>query len=105
MSGYETRDMTGKLFKNERKAKESQPDYTGECVIDGQAHYMDAWLKTSDTGRRWMSFSFKPKAGPQQAVQPQSARARPAPPKSGLPPGRAESSGPYAPVENDDIPF
>ena len=61
MSKYEQRDNSGSLFKNERKEKETHADYRGECLIDGVAYYMDAWLKKADSGRTWMSFSFKPK--------------------------------------------
>lgn len=63
---YETRDNSGRLFKNEEKKTDKHPDYSGEALVDGQTYFMDAWLKTADSGRRWMSFSFKPK---QQATQ------------------------------------
>ncbi len=86
---YETRDNTGKLFKNEKKEKDSHPDYTGTALVNGVEHYMDAWLKTSDSGRKWMSFSFKPK----QAKAP--------------PPAPAPSRRPPPPAAHDDsdIPF
>lgn len=61
MSKYEQRDNSGSLFKNEEKESERHPDYSGMCVINGVEMYMDAWLKTADSGRRWMSFSFKAK--------------------------------------------
>jgi hypothetical protein len=64
MSKYEQRDNTGSLFKNLNKEKDTHADYRGECLIDGVAYYMDCWLKTADSGRKWMSFSFKPKARP-----------------------------------------
>ena len=58
---YETRDNTGRLFKNEKKEKDTQPDYTGTALVGGVEHFMDAWIKRSENGRTWMSFSFKPK--------------------------------------------
>lgn len=73
---YETKDYTGKLFKNEKKEKDTHPDYTGTALIGGVDHFMDAWLKTSEGGRKWMSFSFKPK---QKQAQPPAPPARPAP--------------------------
>lgn len=74
MSKYEQRDNSGSLFKNERKEKETHADYRGECLIDGVAYYMDAWLKTAESGRKWMSFSFKPKGNP--ATKPAPTKGR-----------------------------
>lgn len=69
MSKYETKNLTGSLFKNERKEKDTHPDYQGECLIDGKPYYMSAWLKAAESGRRWMSFSFKPKEAPKKSPQ------------------------------------
>lgn len=69
MRKYEQRDNSGSLFKNERKEKDTHADYRGECLIDGVSYYMDAWLKTSESGRKWMSFSFKPKEQRQSKPQ------------------------------------
>ena len=82
MSNYQQRDNSGALFKNEEKRSENGPDYSGSCVIDGADYFFDAWLKTADSGRRWMSFSFKRK-DKQSATQP----ARPAPKTHGDRPG------------------
>ena len=73
---YETRDNTGRLFKNEKKTAENHPDYTGTAMLGGVEHFMDAWLKTSASGTKWMSFSFKPKQ-----KQAEAPPARPAPSK------------------------
>lgn len=48
---YETRDNSGRLFKNEDKKSDKHPDYSGDALIDGQAYFMDAWLKTVDPVR------------------------------------------------------
>lgn len=56
----EKRDFTGILFKNDRKQKDTHPDYTGSCTINGVEHFMDAWIKTGAKGK-FMSFSFKVK--------------------------------------------
>jgi uncharacterized protein (DUF736 family) len=68
VSKYEQKDMSGSLFKNEQKQTDRHPDYSGTATIDGVEMFMDAWIKTADTGRKWMSFSFKPKQ--QQAAKP-----------------------------------
>ncbi len=67
MGKFEMKPESGNLFKNQRKEKETHPDYQGECLVGGVSYYMSAWVKTAESGRRWMSFSFKPK---QQAQTP-----------------------------------
>lgn len=83
---YETKDYTGRLFKNDKKEKDTHPDYTGTALIGGVEHFMDAWIKRSDSGKTWMSFSFKPK---QKQAQPPATPAR-----------KVASS-----VADDDVPF
>ena len=62
MSNYEQRDNSGVLFRNERKEEPSHADYQGNAMIDGQEYWMNAWLKDGKNGK-FMSFSFRPKAG------------------------------------------
>ncbi len=100
---YETRDNSGRLFKNEEKKNERGPDYSGDCTINGEAFYMDAWLKTADSGRKWMSFSFKPKqqrAGAQGGTQPYPSTQKPSAPQK--PAGKP--CGGFADMD-DDVPF
>lgn len=61
MSNFEQRDMSGVLFRNNRKEKDTHPDYNGTCMIDGSEYYMNAWLKESKNGNKFFSFSFKEK--------------------------------------------
>lgn len=58
---YEQRDNSGSLFKNDRKEKESHPDYKGTAMIDGKMYWLSAWLKTGNNGSKFFSFAFKPK--------------------------------------------
>ncbi len=84
MSNFEKRDNSGSLFKNETKTNEKGPDYSGSCTIDGVEFFMDSWLRTAETGRKWMSFSFKQKtkqsAAPAPAQQRRSNRDDDTPP-------------------------
>lgn len=96
MSNYQTRDNSGSLFKNEEKRSENGPDYSGSCVIDGADYFFDAWLKTAESGRRWMSFSFK-KKDKQSATTPQRQTPRTHGDRPGGPKNRHS--------EDSDIPF
>lgn len=58
---YETKPETGSLFRNEKKEKETHADYRGECLVDGQPYYMDAWVNTSKNGKKYLSVKFKAK--------------------------------------------
>lgn len=54
----EQKDNTGVLFKNDTKTKDTQPDYTGSCVVDGKEKRLACWIKTSSTGKKYMSVAF-----------------------------------------------
>jgi uncharacterized protein (DUF736 family) len=51
----------GALFKNDKKESDRHPDYRGSINIDGKEFWLDAWLKTSKAGKKFMSLSVKPK--------------------------------------------
>lgn len=56
---YEIRDLSGSLFKNERKEKETHPDMNGTAMIDGKKYYISAWLKEGASGKPFTSMAFK----------------------------------------------
>lgn len=68
---------SGVLFKNERKEKDSHPDYTGNINVNGTEMWLSAWIKQGQKGK-FMSLSVKPKEQARQAPAPQRATA-PAP--------------------------
>ncbi len=59
---YEQKNMTGTLFRNEKRTEENnQPHATGSALIEGIAYYVSAWTKTDKNGNKFQSLSFKAK--------------------------------------------
>ena len=60
MSDFEHKDMTGNLFKNEKKEKETQPAYNGGCKVRGEVYQISAWVnKSQKTGKSYFNFKFQ----------------------------------------------
>lgn len=76
------RELSGILFKNDRKTSDKHPDYKGRATIDGQELYISAWVKEGRNGK-FMSLSFKSPADQREVL----------------------SNGDGAPVDDEDIPF
>lgn len=60
MASDQQRDNSGALFKNDKKVRDNQPDYTGKAVIDGTEYRLSAWIKEAKSGRKYMSLAFTP---------------------------------------------
>lgn len=56
---FELKDNSGSLFKNDKKEKDTHPNATGKCLIDGKLYYISSWTKEGNKGR-FQSLSFKP---------------------------------------------
>jgi len=54
----ETKTNTGAIFKNDKKTKETQPDYRGKVNVDGKELEISLWLKTSKAGTSYFSAAF-----------------------------------------------
>lgn len=86
---YEKKPESGALFRNDKKEKDSHPDYKGDALIDGKLYWVSSWVNESKGGKKYMSLAFKLKD--EQAA-----------PKPDAP---AQSSGAVDDEFNDACPF
>lgn len=116
MSQYDN-SLRGALFVNDRKEKDTHPDYRGSLEDDtGREFWVSAWIKTSGKGAKYLSLALTPKNddAPQQRSpqakqsdaagflannQDKIAKHRPAPSSA------APKPAPDFDSFDDDIPF
>lgn len=94
MSNYDNTNR-GVLFKNDRKEKDTHPDYKGSINADGVEYWLSAWMKEGAKGK-FMSFSLTPKEQTQTAAQVAQKAA---------PPQRQQQAAPVVEDLDDSIPF
>ena len=91
MTDYDNTNR-GVLFKNNRKEEgDKKPEYTGSLNVGGVEYFLDAWLKTSQNGSKFMSVSVKRKD--KQAEAPAQRQA----------PRQSRETSPIG--DDDSIPF
>lgn len=66
---FEHREMSGTLFRNDKREKENQPHARGEALIDGVLYQISAWTKEGSKGK-FQSLSFQRKEQSQPVKQP-----------------------------------
>jgi hypothetical protein len=86
---YEKRDMSGTLFKNDKREKDSHPHATGTAIIDGVEYWVSAWTKDGAKGK-FQSLAFKRKEERANEIRQRSSR---------------DSYGNLHEDLNDDLPF
>jgi hypothetical protein len=60
----------GALFKNQQHERDTDADYRGTLNIDGAEFWLNAWLKTSKAGEKYMSLSVREKQVPKARAIP-----------------------------------
>lgn len=68
MSNYDN-NMSGALFKNDKRQSENHPNYRGSCEINNEQYWVSAWVKKDKNGNAYMSLSFQPKEQPAQVAK------------------------------------
>lgn len=88
---YEQKAGSGTLFKNDRKEKDTHPDYRGTAMLpDGTEVWLSMWIKEGQKGK-FFSLSMQPKE--QQTEEPQE--------RAYSKPKKISDEAPF----NDEIPF
>lgn len=72
---FEQKDMTGSLFRNERKQADQHPDHQGSITVAGVQYWISGWVKQTKDGKKYFSLSVRPKE------ERQERRPEPEPPK------------------------
>ena len=73
MAEFVQKELSGSMFKNQKKLTDQHPNMTGSALIDGVEYYVSAWTKTDKNGNKWQSMSFTKKD--QQKTREQAEKA------------------------------
>jgi hypothetical protein len=72
---FETKPLTGSLFKVKEKNSENSPDFTGNVVDDqGRKFRISAWNKTSKNGTKYLSLALTLDNGSNNYSKPAKAK-------------------------------
>lgn len=79
MSNYSNTNR-GSIWKNDRKEKDTHPDFKGSLNVDGVEYWVSAWKRKPDANPNApaLSFSVQPK-DTQNASNPAAQKANDAP--------------------------
>lgn len=83
MSDYDNTNR-GQIWPNDKKEKDTHPDFKGSVNVDGKEFWVSAWKRKPDANPKAPSLSF--------SIQPKEPQARHTPPMP-------------ATAETDDIPW
>jgi hypothetical protein len=60
---FEPKDNSGALFRNDDKDPndDKDRDYSGSLNVDGTDYWISGYVRTSKSGKKYLSLSIKPK--------------------------------------------
>ena len=92
MTDYDNTNR-GSIWKNERKTKDTHPDFTGTLNVEGREYFFDAWKRKEGAPAKSPALTFK--------VKPKDAQPE------GHPDRFHDRQNEIRPLEldPDDIPF
>jgi uncharacterized protein (DUF736 family) len=94
----ETKVNSGAIFKNDKKAKETHPDYRGKVNVNGKDWELSLWIRESKNGVKYFSVGVSepwvPNQSPNQSPNQNEGR-------EALKNTIIRESG----FDNDDLPF
>ncbi len=88
---YEQKEGQGSLFPNDRKEKDTHPDWKGEIKINGKLYWLSGWDKKGGRGGGFISISIGDEKKPRGEGQSQGRSTRPT---SNTPPATTDSNEP-----------
>lgn len=68
---------SGALFRNDKRATEQHPEYTGKITIEGREFYLSAWVNEMRNGQKYFAIKATPKAATTPAATTAPAQPRP----------------------------
>lgn len=76
MSNYDN-NMRGSIWKNDKKEKDTHPDFRGSAEVNGVEYWVSAWRRKegANPNSPALSFSFQAKEEQRPTQQPQQAPA------------------------------
>ncbi len=51
---------SGTFFVNDRKQKDTHPDYNGKINVEGKEYYLKGWKKKAKSGTNFLSLALDP---------------------------------------------
>jgi uncharacterized protein (DUF736 family) len=64
---FEQRDLSGSLFRNDKKSSDKHPDYKGVVMVRGEEFWLAGWIKTGQNGKKFMSLALTAKSDQRQS--------------------------------------
>jgi hypothetical protein len=82
---FELRENQIMIFKNEKREKDSHPEYKGKMKVNGEIREISLWVKTSNSGKKFFSGEHQPEWKPTQQSTPAPPPAPEPEPDNDLP--------------------